>query len=92
METKLVINELLAYVFDAKEYANNSDIVKTLDTFYCDDELQQAKDSLWDHYNEHLPNKVNHRKTLTGKTKTIEDIVKSVDTLTEHFSSEHKTS
>ena len=37
--------------------------------------------SLWDHYNEHLPNKVN-------QTKTIEDIVKSVDILTEHFSSE----
>ena len=33
METKLVINELLVYVFDTKDYANNSDIVKTFDIF-----------------------------------------------------------
>ena len=37
MDTKLVICELLAYIFDAREYITNDAISDTLNTFYCEE-------------------------------------------------------
>ena len=57
MDTKLVICELLAYIFDAREHNTDDAVTDTVNTFYCEEEISTARDIIWEHYKDILHDK-----------------------------------
>ena len=83
----LVQNELLAFAFDSLNADHRDCTEQTIDKFYDDSAVKDAKKLIWHEYVNSLPQCQNRRDTSTSaKTKDIGDIMSDVSTIDQKFS------
>ena len=71
---KFIVNELLMYAISIYDTDNIVDIKNVINTFYCEEAVNDAKTELWTYFADKLDRIVNHR----SKVKTIDDIIDAV--------------
>ena len=88
MEVKTVVNELLSYTLYKYTSDTMDSIRDVVINFYGPEAISDAKTCLWRHYDEVLPVWENRRNTgnRSLKEKEVEDILKAMRTIDEHFS------
>ena len=83
---KFIVNELLMYAISKYDTDNIVDINNVINTFYCEEAVNDAKTELWTNYADKLDKIINRR----SKVKTIDDIIDAVQLISAVYPEKEK--
>ena len=85
---KFIVYEFLMYAISKYDTDNIVDIKNVINTFYCEEAVNDAKTELWTNYADKLDRIVNRR----SKVKTIDDIIDAVQLISAVYPEKKKLS